>query len=258
MARGVDGRRSGGDLSWAGAVRLLASAPPFRGLAPEELADVVRDVRHREISAGTTFHSPVRSAEVLYVVKRGRVRVYRLTPAGRKIILMEVRSPAVFGSMALLGQGMDGDFAEAVEDSLICTVSRRTLERLVHRRPDVALRLLAAIGNRLWEVERRVEEMAAFTAEQRLAALLLRLADSAGNLTGLTQEDLAGMSGVVRQTAARILGRWRRECLVAVGRRSVRILRRDGLAARAASRAGERGHGSDAVAQGVPRSGRSA
>ncbi len=235
MARGVDGMRSGGDLGRAGAVQLLASAPPFRGLAPEELADLFREVRHREISAGTTFHSPARSAEVLYVVKRGRVRVYRLTPAGRKITLTELRSPAVFGSMALLGQGMDSDFAEAVQDSLICTVSRHTLERLLHRRPDVALRLLTAIGGRLWETERRVEEMAALTAEPRLAVLLLRLADSAGNLAGLTQEDLAEMSGVVRQTAARILGRWRRDGLVAVRRRSVRILRREDLAALAAS-----------------------
>lgn len=77
------------------------------------------------------------------------VHVYRLTPAGRKVTLIELRAPAMFGSMALLGQGMDSDFAEAVQDSLICTVSRHTLERLPHRRPDVALRLLTAIARRL-------------------------------------------------------------------------------------------------------------
>lgn len=77
--------------------------------------------------------------------------------------------------------------------------------------------------------------MAALTAEQRLAVLLLRLADSAGNLRGLGQEDFAEISGVVRQTATRILGRWGPDGLVAVRRRMVRILRRDDLTARAAS-----------------------
>lgn len=219
----------------AGIVQLLASTPLFQGLALEELSEFFREIRHHQVSAGTTFHDPASAAEVLYLVKRGRVRVFRLTPSGRKIILTELRSPAMFGSMAMLGQGMDRDFAEAVEESLICTVSRHALERLLHHRPDVALRLLTAMGRRLWDIEQRVEEMAASTAQQRLATLLLRLADSTDVLSGFTQEELAEMSGNVRQTIARILGRWRREGLITVRRRSVQIVRRDDLAALAAS-----------------------
>ncbi len=221
----------------ASAVQLLASAPLFRGLSPDELGELFREVRHRQFPPGSTFHQPGDELEVLYFLKRGRVRVYRLTPSGRKVILTELRSPTAFGSMALLGQGMDSDFAETVEESLICTVSRQTLERLLRRRPDLALRLLAVLGRRLWELERRFEEMATLTAEQRLAAILLRLADATtGAVEGFTQEELAEMSGTIRQTVARILAGWQRVRLVEVRRRSVRIVLREKLAALAAGR----------------------
>lgn len=216
------------------AVHLLSSAPVFRGLTVPELSELFREVRHRKVPAGTTFHDPADSIEALYFVKRGRVRLYRLTSSGRKIILTELQALTVFGSMAMLGQGMDSDFAEAVEESLICTISGPALERLLRRRPDVTFWLLTATGRRLWEVEQRVEEMAVFSTEQRLATLLLHLVDPTGVVSGITQEELAEMSGTVRQTVARILGRWRQEGLVAVRRRSVRIFGREKLAALAA------------------------
>lgn len=231
------GARARTPLSRPQALRLLAAAPLFRGLTVSELSDLFREVRHRQVPRGTTFRAPADVEEIIYFLKQGRVRLYRGTSSGKRVILMDLRPPAVFGSMALIGQEMDAEFAETAEDSLICVVGRPALERLLHRRPDVALRLLDLLGRRLYEVERRVEEMAALTAEQRLATLLLRLADARmGRVTGFTQDELAEMSGAVRQTVARTLSRWRRAGVVAVRHRSVCILRHDALAALAASR----------------------
>ncbi|MBI4278195.1 MAG: Crp/Fnr family transcriptional regulator [Armatimonadetes bacterium] len=207
-------------------MELLALAPVFRGLALEELAGLFREVRHQQVPRETTFHQPTDATTVLYFLKRGRVRLYRLTPEGRKVIITELRPPTAF-----LGQGMDGEFAEAVEESLICTVRLQALEGLLRRRPDVGLRLLELVGRRLWELTRRVEEMATLTAGQRLATVLLRLADAGGTVDGVTQEELGEMSGTVRQTVARILGAWERKEYVEVRRRSVRIIRRDRLLA---------------------------
>lgn len=216
-------------------VQLLASAPLLRGLTLEELGELFREVRHQQIPPGTTFHQPG-ERKVLYFLKRGRVRLYRLTSGGKKVILTDLRSPTAFGSMALLGQEMDSDFAEAVEESLICTVSQQVLERLLRRRPDVALRLLDLMGRRLWELERRVEEMATLTTSQRLATILVRLSDArTGVVGGFTQEELAEMSGTIRQTVARIMGAWQRQGLIQVKRRSVCVLHREKLAALAAA-----------------------
>ncbi len=219
------------------ALRLLASTPLFRGLMPDDLSELFREVRHHQVPAGTPLDAPAGAGEILYFLKRGRVRLYRMSSSGKKIVLVDLTPPAVFGSMAFVGQEMDGELAEAAEDSLICAVGRGALERLLHRRPDVALRLLDLLGRRLYEVERRVEEMTALTASQRLAVLLLRFANAGmGIVSGFTQDELAEMSGTVRQTVARTLSRWRRAGVVAVRRRSIRILRRETLEALADSR----------------------
>ncbi len=214
-------------ITRAEALTLLTSVPLFRGLTTDELVELFRGVQHEEILPRTTFHDRAEGQEVLYVLKRGRVRLYRLTSSGKKVILMDLKSPTVFGSMGIFGQRLEGEFAETAEKSLICRVSRPALERVLRRQPEVALRLLDLLGRRLGEVERRVEEMAALTAEQRLAAFLLRLTETSGGiLTGFTQDELAEVSGTVRQTVARILGQWRRKGIVSVRRRSVHILRR--------------------------------
>lgn len=215
-------------ITRAEALTLLASVPLFRGLTADELVEMFQGVQHEEILPRTTFHDPAEGEEILYVLKRGRVHLYRLTSSGKKIILMDLKPPTVFGSMGIFGQRLEGEFAETAEKSLICRVSRPALERVLRRQPDVALRLLDLLGRRLGEVERRVEEMAALTAEQRLAAFLLRLTETSGGiLAGFTQDELAEVSGTVRQTVARILGKWRRKGIVTVRRRSVHILRRD-------------------------------
>ncbi|TAM89337.1 Crp/Fnr family transcriptional regulator [bacterium] len=226
---GEQKRKSG--ITRAEALQLLEGVPLFRGLAANELFELFREVKHREIAARTLFHDPSDVGEALYVLKKGSVRLYRLTRSGQKIPLMDLTAPTVFGSMGAFGQRIDGEFAETVEKSVLCTVSKRALERLIQRRPDVALRLLDLLGRRLSTLEGRLEEMAAFTAEQRLAAVMLRLADGAnGIVSGLTQDELAEVSGTVRQTVARILGCWRDSGIVSVKRRSVRVLSRSALA----------------------------
>ncbi len=70
---------------------------------------------------------------------------------------------------------MHNTFAEAVDDCLICVMSRTDLERLILNKPQVALRILEITGKRLREAEERLENMAFKGIPARLASLLLRL-----------------------------------------------------------------------------------
>jgi CRP/FNR family cyclic AMP-dependent transcriptional regulator len=214
--------------------RLLASTPLFHGLTADELGELCRHARGREIRARATVYAPTDAGDALYVLGRGRVCVYRLTPSGRKVILDDLRPPAVFGSAGVFSRHLTGEFAEAAETSLVYKMDRLALEGVLRRRPETALRLLQFLGRRSSELERRIEEMAAPTAEQRLAAVALRLADERGVLAGVTQDELAELTGTVRQTVARVLGQWRRDGLVTVRRRTVQIVRRDAVVQRAA------------------------
>jgi len=139
--------------------------------------------------------------------------------------------------MALLGAKMHNTFAEAVEDCLICVMSRNDLERLILNKPQVALRILEITGRRLRDAEERLENMAFKGIPARLASMLLRLAEEQGSneITGLTHQDLAESVGTYRETATQVLNDLKAEGYIDIGRKRITVLDVDGLTAVAES-----------------------
>jgi len=131
--------------------------------------------------------------------------------------------------MSLIGQRMYGCFAEAADDCLLCVLSRSDLQALIRRNPEVGLRLLADLGNRLQQREAELEALAFQNLPARLAGLLVREADGFGTVVGLSHQDLAERLGTYRETVSQILGRFRSEGLIAIDPRRIRILDPGGL-----------------------------
>ncbi len=168
---------------------------------------------------------------MLFILKEGRVQLYRISPEGKKLVIATLGPHTLFGEMALLGTKMHNTFAEAVEDCLICVMSRTDLERLILNRPQVALRILDITGKRLREVEERLENMAFKGIPARLASLLLRLSadQQSETITGLTHQDLAESVGTYRETATQVLNDLKGQGLIEIGRKRITILDMDGL-----------------------------
>ena len=137
----------------------------------------------------------------------------------------------LFGEMALLGTRMHNTFAEAVDDCLICVMSRTDLERMILSKPRVALRILEITGKRLREAEERLENMAFKGIPARLASLLLRLSEEQDSetITGLTHQDLAESVGTYRETATQVLNDLKSQGLIEIGRKRITILDREAL-----------------------------
>jgi CRP-like cAMP-binding protein len=182
-------------------------------------------------AAGKIFYMPEESGEVLFLLKKGRVQLYRLSPEGKKIVVATLGPGTIFGEMSLVGQGMYNTFAEAVDECILCVMSRHDVERLMRERPQVALRIVETLGQRLTEMEQQLEEVAFKSIAARLASLLLRLADKAGSseVTGYTHQDFAEMLGTYRETTTQTLNDLRTSGLVQIERKKIILLDRAGL-----------------------------
>lgn len=208
----------------------LRETEVFAPLSAPERAWLAESTTMVTCERGRVFHRPDEAGEVVFILKRGRVDLYRIAPDGRKLVVATLGPHTIFGEMGLLGQGMYGCFAEAAEDSLICVLSRADLQALVRRNPEVGLRLLAEMGDRLRRREEDLEALAFRGLPSRLAALLLREADAYGTVAGYTHQELAERLGTYRETVSQLLGRFRAEGLVAVEPKRIRLLDTDGLA----------------------------
>jgi CRP/FNR family transcriptional regulator, cyclic AMP receptor protein len=214
-------------------MRFLSELAIFQDLAPREMEDLNRIITVSTVSKGRVFYRPEEPGEVLFILKEGRVQLYRISPEGKKLVITTLGPHTLFGEMALLGTKMHNTFAEAVEDCLICVMSRTDLERLILNKPQVALRILEATGKRLREAEERLENMAFKGIPARLASLLLRLADEQGSdvINGLTHQDLAESVGTYRETATQVLNDLKTNGYIAIGRKKITIVDRIGLEA---------------------------
>jgi len=204
----------------------------FQDLSPKEMAELDHITTVSSVEKGKVFYRPEEVGEVLFIIKKGRVQLYRISPEGKKLVIATLGPGSIFGEMALIGQQMHNTFAEAVEDCQICVMSRTDLERLILRKPQVALRVLDTTGRRLRSAEERLEDMAFKGIPARLASLLLRLAEEQGNvITGLTHQDLAEMVGTYRETTTQVLNDLKAEGLIDIGRKRITILNPEALQA---------------------------
>ncbi len=200
----------------------------FRDLTPEEMQEIDRATRMQTCTAGRVFYSPEETGEVLFILKKGAVQIYRMSPEGRKLVIAQLPPYSFFGEMSCIGQGMYDTFAEATEESLICTMSRSDVERLLLSKPKIALRILEAVGRRVVEAERQLEDLAFKGLIPRIASFLLREADG-DELHGLSHQDIADRLGVYRETATGALNELKTAGLIEIGRKRITITNRPRL-----------------------------
>jgi CRP-like cAMP-binding protein len=203
----------------------------FQDLTDAEIEEIDRATTVTTSRRGKILYMPEDTSEVLFLLKQGRVQLYRISPEGKKLVIATVGPGAVFGEMALIGQGMHNTFAEAIENCVLCVMSRGDVERLLVTKPKVALRIFEALGSRLREAEIRLEEIAFKGIPARLASLLLQLAEEQGGdaVSGLTHQDLGEQIGTYRETTTQTLNTFKSEGLIAIGRKRITILDREGL-----------------------------
>ncbi len=195
----------------------------FRDLSREEISALFEGVMLRQCPAGTVLFTPDHPSEQLFVLKEGQVELYRLTPGGKRLLTRRIGPNTVFGEMGLLGQSLQGCFAEATEDSLVCVATREDIQRLLTRRPDVALRLLESIGTRLKLLEERLEQAMFSPVRTRLARFLLSSAGPNGVVHGYTHAQIGDAIGALRQTVTEALGQMQSQGLVEVKHRWIKL-----------------------------------
>lgn len=205
-------------------VTYLSAMRIFRDLAPAEIKMVEQSTVMTTARKGRLIYQPGETGEVLFLLKKGTVHLYRLSIEGRKFIVETIGPMTFFGQMPSVGQQMQDLFAEAAEECLVCALGRADVERLILSKPQVALRMLEEVGQRMYEVEARLGDSAFKGIPARVATLLLRLSqDGAQPIRGMRHQDVADMLGIYRETVTGALDQLRSQGLVELGRLEIKV-----------------------------------
>lgn len=211
----------------------------FRGMTEAQMRMVEQRTIMREVRRRETLYLAGDTGDRIYLLKRGVVKISTLDEDGREIILALLRMGEVFGEEAALDDSPRDHMAEAYEDALVCIITKQDFLEMLRAHPDLAFKVTKLIGFRLKTFRSRVEKLLFKGAPARLAAALVELAsdhgvpDDQGILLPLrlSQQDLANLIGVTRESVNLALSEFRKKGLVAVEGRTIRLLRPDALRA---------------------------
>jgi CRP/FNR family cyclic AMP-dependent transcriptional regulator len=200
------------------AIHLVAAGDIFRDLNSVQRTEVERLVAYGVYPAGQLFHSPNEIGEQLFVLRSGRVRIYKLSPEGRALTLMVLEPVTIFGEMTMVGQWLHDTFAEAMSECVIGVIGRDTLHSILERYPRVSIAFMELMGQRLRAMENKLADIAFKSVPQRLASVLLNLAgvmpeqpqrSEPPSVVRYTHQQLADMIGSYRETVTKAIGELR-------------------------------------------------
>jgi CRP/FNR family transcriptional regulator len=217
-------------------VKVLSRMEILEPLSDEDLRGLLRRSRDIHLKSGETFFTPEDTSEKLFILKKGRVRIFK-TSDGRQLTLAEIDAGTIFGEMALTAQRLRGSYAQAMEPSILISMSRADLEHIIEEKPQVGNRLIHLLSERLASYESRMEDLSLKEVPARLANLILLLSEGEGVKTRqdikiphhYTHERLGTMIGANREAVTKAFTKLQDEGAVELRRRLIHIKDMDAL-----------------------------
>src|SRR5215203_1308959 len=215
-------------------VELLCGVDIFEDLPKEEIRQILRDLLRRnaeiDLGAGQVFYTPRQPDGKLFILKQGRVRIYKME-GSREFTLEVVDAGTVFGEVAFTPHALRDAYAEAMEPSILLAMEREDVERLIREKPQVGLRMISLLSERLHYYETRMEDVTLKGVPARLASLILFLIESEGVRipgeiripTRYTHEHLGTMIGANREAVTRAFGHLQDEGALQLRRRLIYV-----------------------------------
>ncbi|MEV1079202.1 Crp/Fnr family transcriptional regulator [Streptomyces sp. NPDC050211] len=218
----------------------LSEVDIFCDLSEPEMEAIARAAPMKTYSAGEILHAPSQPSEVLFILKRGRVRIFRVSADGRALTTAIITPGTIFGEMVLLGQHMYDNYAEALDDVTVCVMSRADVHRFLLSDARIAARITAILGRRLADLEQRLSDSVFKTVAQRIATTLTTLTTAqppAGPLrpvgrhpqVALTHDQLAALAGTSRETCTKVLRDYADRGLIRLARGRITVVDTDRL-----------------------------
>ena len=214
-------------------LKFLEGVDAFSSLSEASLSLLVHSSRFENFAKGEILFFQSDPSESAYLVRSGKISIVLTSSDGREMIINEMHTGDLFGELGILTKKSRSTSAVAQSNSELLVIPRKVLLRVIDDEPQLARQMLEITANRLQMSGKRESALAFMDAQARLARLLMELEEQEqdkGYIT-ISQDELAHRTGLIRQTVAKALGKWRRAGWLITGRGRILILNRKELEA---------------------------
>ncbi len=200
---------------------VLSNVALFAELSEEELHALAHRVAKQHVHEGEILFNEGDPCQGFFVVESGEMKIFKTSASGREQVLTIDRAGNSIAEIPVFDGGPYPASAVATVDSVLLFLSKREFRALILEHPEVALKVLKNVGGRLRRLVALIEELSFTTVRSRLAMMIVRLAQTAGEhtqrgteVTLPSNQEIAATIGTVRELVSRNLGRLQVEGLI--------------------------------------------
>ena len=201
---------------------LLSHINLFDELPMEDMQLIDDNSTMTPMKKGTQILIPEQPLDVLFFLKKGQVRLYRMTAQGKQFTTDILVDGNVFGETDSFMLTDKQTYAEAMTDCHLCTMDKDKFESFIRTTPELSLKLIQILSNRLKETYDLSEKIALGDVRYRTLFLLLKMSEKSGKRDRewqsigmkITHEDIATMVGSSRETISLLMSKLKKEGLL--------------------------------------------
>ena len=212
-------------------LRFLGNIPLFSQVTETSSRSLAEAGTFQTLHKGEMLFLQSDPCEAAYVVRTGIVSIVLQSADGREMIINEMRSGDMFGELGILTRRSRSTSAIARTNCELLVIPKQSFLKVMDEEPGLARLILELTASRLQVSTERESALVFMDAQARLANLLLELdkqEEETGYIT-ISQDELAHHTGLIRQTVAKALGKWRRQGYLLTGRGRIVLLNHKAL-----------------------------
>ncbi len=200
---------------------------------PTKLGSTVDDKHSKNYSKGDYIYLPEQSSDKIFFINSGSVKIGSINDGGKEITKAILNNGEVFGELSMIGEEKRRDFAVAMEDCMICSITTDEMKHLIKDHSNLNLFLMRVMGSRVLEMEQRLESLVFKDSRSRVIEYLNELVTKKGQRVGyewvvrkfITHQEIANLTATSRQTVTTVLNELRNDNIITFNRK--RLLVRD-------------------------------
>ena len=203
-------------------------------LTLEERKRIAGTAVMQHMSRKEVLYFPAETSDCVYILKEGKVKIYRQTPDGKEIILNIINPGELFGELGIAGQQEREEVAEVLEDAIVCSIALKDMQVLMRCMPSLNTEILKCLGSRVKKVENRLESLICKNVEQRIRSLIKEIAKEHGRVIAedpeqievklsLTHAEIAKLTATCRQSVSSLLRELEKQGVIKYDRRRIYI-----------------------------------
>ncbi len=203
----------------------------FEGMPKEKMDMLAGKLKMQNFGKNEIIYFASEPSLSIFLLKAGKVKLSRISEEGKEIITAILNPGEIFGELALSGASAREDNATAIDDAVICTISKNSLEEILLENPKLNLKITKLIGLKLQRVERDLETLVFKDSNQRIIGFLSKYAEQFGKKIGteifvkssFTHQDIANLTATSRQTVSTLFNHLKSKGIIDFSRNKIII-----------------------------------